>query len=134
MHCPCGTKKDYIDCCSPILEGKIIAPTPEALMRSRYTAYTKGNTDYLQSTMREPASENFNPEETRRFARRAKWLDLTILDAPPAVESIGFVEFVARYSLSNKVHVMHERSEFRQSDGRWYYVNQHPPATGCACH
>ena len=39
--CPCGSQKQYEQCCGPFLDGRAIAPTAEALMRSRYTAYTK---------------------------------------------------------------------------------------------
>ncbi|MFN7145721.1 MAG: SEC-C metal-binding domain-containing protein, partial [Myxococcota bacterium] len=34
--CPCGSGRKAKGCCLPILEGAA-APTPEALMRSRYT-------------------------------------------------------------------------------------------------
>ncbi len=40
MLCPCGSNKPYTDCCARYVEGNKHAPTAEALMRSRYTAYT----------------------------------------------------------------------------------------------
>ena len=39
MNCPCGSELAYKSCCEPIVKGKTLAPTAEALMRSRYTAY-----------------------------------------------------------------------------------------------
>ncbi|MGE0616813.1 MAG: YchJ family metal-binding protein, partial [Bacteriovoracia bacterium] len=47
MNCPCGTQSNYADCCERYISGKQYAPTPEALMRSRYTAYTKAEMGYL---------------------------------------------------------------------------------------
>ncbi|MDW7598315.1 MAG: YchJ family metal-binding protein [Nitrosomonadaceae bacterium] len=49
--CPCGNaNKEYTDCCAGYLKGCKDPTTAEALMRSRYTAYTLGNEDYLLST------------------------------------------------------------------------------------
>ena len=68
MRCPCGTEltakpmgprrdppcvgcnKSYADCCGHYLDNGEIVPTAEALMRSRYTAYTLGREDYLLAT------------------------------------------------------------------------------------
>ena len=48
--CPCGSTAAYADCCSPALAGRIAAPTAEALMRSRYTAYVAADVAYLLRT------------------------------------------------------------------------------------
>ena len=37
--CPCGSGLDYGLCCGQYISGAKDAPTAEALMRSRYTAY-----------------------------------------------------------------------------------------------
>lgn len=131
--CPCGNKEEYALCCGKFIDHTNLPSTPEELMRSRYTAYTKGRIDYIEATQKDKAAEAFNPEETRRWAKRAKWLDLSILKAPPHSNQQGFVEFLARYSSSNKVHQIHERSEFQCVDGHWYYVASHHPE-GCGCH
>ena len=47
--CPCGGPS-LATCCGPYLAGEAIAPTAEALMRSRYTAYTQRNEPYLRAT------------------------------------------------------------------------------------
>lgn len=41
--CPCGSQIEYKSCCGVYHQGARVAPTPEALMRSRYTAYSLGN-------------------------------------------------------------------------------------------
>ena len=45
--CLCGSGLTYADCCEPIISGKKDATTAQELMRSRYTAFTKANVDYL---------------------------------------------------------------------------------------
>ena len=48
--CPCASGKAFADCCGRYLDGGAAAPTAEALMRSRYTAYTLQREDYLLAT------------------------------------------------------------------------------------
>ena len=49
--CPCGSLHPYADCCGRFIEHpECAAPTAEALMRSRYTAYTLGCESYLLAT------------------------------------------------------------------------------------
>ncbi|MCO4773120.1 MAG: zinc chelation protein SecC, partial [Deltaproteobacteria bacterium] len=62
--CPCGTGKDLEDCCGRLHEGAM-APSPEALMRSRYAAYAVGAVDYVLATTH-PAGPHWR-------ADRAAW-------------------------------------------------------------
>ena len=49
--CPCrksaSPKRSYAECCQPYIEGRAQAPSPEALMRARYSAFAVGAIDYL---------------------------------------------------------------------------------------
>ena len=47
--CPCGSGRTYAQCCEPLHDGAP-APTAQALMRSRYTAFVVGDEDYLFRT------------------------------------------------------------------------------------
>ena len=94
-------------------------------MRSRYTAYTQANMDYIAKTMAGRAAKDFDPSSTQEWAERIHWLKLEVLDAPEVLDSdtIGFVEFVAQYLNGDKIYSMHERSEFHKEDGEWFYVS-----------
>ncbi|WP_410106547.1 YchJ family protein, partial [Sutterella wadsworthensis] len=51
--CPCGSGRRFADCCGLYLSGgsqALGAPTPEALMRSRYSAYACGDDAYVLAT------------------------------------------------------------------------------------
>ena len=48
--CPCGSTLPILRCCGPYIAGAELAPTAEALMRSRYTAYVMQEEDYLRAT------------------------------------------------------------------------------------
>src|SRR4051812_32693665 len=47
--CPCGGAS-FATCCGPYLAGEAVPQTAEALMRSRYSAYTRRDEAYLRAT------------------------------------------------------------------------------------
>jgi SEC-C motif-containing protein len=48
--CPCGSGKPFDECCGPALAGVRPAADAAALMRSRYTAFARGDAAYLRVT------------------------------------------------------------------------------------
>ncbi len=131
--CPCNSGKQFTDCCDPFISGKTLPQTPEQLMRSRYSAYTAVNIDYIGRTMRGAALKDFNKRETENWARQLEWLGLEVLDTGMK-DHDGFVEFIAKYSSNGKAEQTHERSEFHRKDGKWYYVNGKDPSRGEPVH
>ena len=116
--CPCESKKPYSVCCEPYHNG-IAAPTAEALMRSRYTAFALSLEEYLLQT--------WHPEtrpSTLNLAEDAatKWLGLQVKNTANISEKKATVEFVARYKIAGKAERLHELSEFERIEGRWYYL------------
>jgi SEC-C motif-containing protein len=115
--CPCGSGRGFDDCCGPVLAGAAPA-SPEALMRSRYTAFTRADLDYLETTLAPEAKEDYDRAETEAWVKEAKWDGLEIRAAEG-----DQVEFVARYKMRGKIFAHHELASFRQNDGRWVYVD-----------
>lgn len=120
--CPCGTGKHYDNCCGAFIEKQNLPATPEELMRSRYTAYSQANIDYIVATMTSPASDDFDKEEARQWATKIAWLKLEVLKSGQDGDK-GMVEFRAHYAANGKQHAMHEISEFHLVDGQWFYVD-----------
>lgn len=111
--CPCGSGREFAVCCQPCINGDAPAPTVEALMRSRYTAYAMQNTRYLLETWHastRPASLELDSS--------TQWIRLKILDS-----SADRVEFVATCRINGKAHRLQENSRFVHEHGRWYYVD-----------
>jgi SEC-C motif domain protein len=123
--CPCQSEKNYNDCCGQYIDENKLPATPEALMRSRYTAYSQANIDYIAATMRGKAAENFSHEEASAFAKAVEWSGLEIIAAPPVApnETTGYVEFIAYFYADDEEDYLHEKSKFSLEDGRWYYVD-----------
>ena len=120
IHCPCGTNNNYADCCGRYHDGTDIPATAEALMRSRYTAYTLLREDYLLATWHvstRPAQLDLAEEANN------KWLGLLVKRHDQKDDTHAVVEFVARYKIRGRAYRMHEVSRFVREDGRWFYVS-----------
>jgi SEC-C motif-containing protein len=116
--CPCGSSLEYTHCCGRFHTGEA-APTAEALMRSRYTAFTMQNEAYLLSTWH----PNTRPPSVP-FESNTKWLGLTITDSRVIDSDNAEVEFIARYRIGGKsAQRGHERSRFVREAGRWLYLD-----------
>lgn len=124
--CPCNPSKPFATCCEPYLLGQSIPETPETLMRSRYTAYTLANIDYIGKTMSGKMLRTFNPKDAKQWALSSEWQSLEIVEAPAVVGNLGFVSFIVRYIAENTPQSIHETSEFHKIENRWYYVKEHP--------
>lgn len=120
--CPCGLETSYETCCGQYISGEVPAPTPEALMRSRYTAYTVERVDYLRETQDPKTQDSFDHAAAAEWAANATWIELEVFSADPPAEDVGFVEFAAHYLEEGRTRRHHERSRFERIDGRWYYV------------
>ena len=138
--CPCGGPS-LATCCGPYIDGSAIAPTAEALMRSRYTAYGQRNEPYLLATWHastRPVEPLFGAEE------KLQWLGLEVKSAlrlrqrkaepaEQADQDRDTVEFVARFKVGGRAERLHEISNFvREPDAiggalRWFYVDGHFP-------
>ncbi len=118
-HCPCGSERAFDACCGQWLEGLELgrhAPSPEALMRSRYSAYVLGDIAYLMATWH-PSSAPGDLE-----LPPTQWVSLQILHVDQSPEA-GVVEFIAIYKVNGKAAKMHEVSRFSCENGRWLYID-----------
>ena len=118
--CPCGSGNALVECCGKYLSGAAHAPTAETLMRSRYTAFTVMDDEYLTRTWHpdnRPTDLDLDPNQ--------KWLRLEILDTERGglFDSDGVVEFRAHYAFGRERGMLHERSRFARTDGKWLYVD-----------
>lgn len=123
--CHCGSGKPYAKCCEPYINGEP-APTAEALMRSRYSAYVVGAVDYLGETLHPDHRSDFDRNATAKWASESEWKQLDILATEGGEEGDeeGIVEFRAVFSEAGGEDMAHtERSRFVKKGDRWYYVD-----------
>ena len=122
MICPCGSGLDYDACCGPIIAGHAAAPTPEALMRSRYTAFSRDEMDHLRASMVEEHRHEFDADDVRRWNRDTAWLSLEILESSEGGDE-GMVRFRAAFRSKGGTQSLTERSRFVRREGAWFYLD-----------
>lgn len=89
-------------------------------MRSRYSAYVLGLTDYLLATWHpdtRPTSLDLDADGA------TKWLGLEVRRHEIEDAEHATVEFVARYRVAGRGHRLHETSRFVRISDRWFYVD-----------
>lgn len=120
-NCPCGSGYNYKKCCKPYHDGSP-APTAEALMRARYSAYKLAQEEYLFHTWHpgsRPKQISLGTEHTVDWTR----LEIIRTEEGGANDKKGVVEFKAFYAVDGKTGYLHETSHFVKEDNQWYYFD-----------
>ena len=122
-NCPCNSGLTYGQCCEPYIKGVVNAPTAEALMRSRYTAYVEHAIDYIVDTCTHGEKDKIDVKQTKDWSERSTWLGLKIISTEKGgVDDLeGTVEFEASYEMGGHKDVHHEKAQFKKKDDRWLY-------------
>ena len=118
-NCPCGSGLRAAQCCVQWTAAQP-APDAERLMRSRYSAYVRGDVPHLLATWHpssRPATLDLDA------GARRKWIGLEVRRHEVHDADHATVEFIARYTVGGRAHRLHETSRFERIDGRWYYVD-----------
>ena len=119
IQCYCCSGKQFLACCEPYISGTVKAPTAEALMRSRYSAYAVHNADYLWNTTHPKERLHHSKAALMDWAKSNQWLKLEILFASETI-----IEFKAYYIDNRlKAQVHYEKSYFTYEKDNWFYVH-----------
>lgn len=130
--CPCHGGRSYGACCRPWHHGAP-APTPEALMRSRFAAYALGLVDHIVATT-DPKGPQWQRHAAswRRsiaaFCEQTHFLGLQVLDSGADGDE-GHVTFLAMLTQGGHDASFTERSRFTRAQGRWRYHSGTPVGT-----
>ena len=122
--CPCCSGKVFSECCESIIKEEL-APTALSLMRSRFTAYQKGDAQYLYNTSHPKIKHQFNAKDIEEWCKENIWTSLEIVSQEHGGrnDSRGIVEFKAYYKDKNNVEELHhEKSIFVKENGKWLYT------------
>ncbi len=121
--CPCGSNFPYTDCCGPLIRGVGFADNAEDLMRSRYTAFTENNWEYLVLTSHPEEKKEMAMLESALVDQGARWKKLEILGTSKGTgqDSEGQVDFIAHYEKDGILQTLRESSRFYKINGRWVY-------------
>ncbi len=144
--CPCGSELLLSECCLPVIEGREKATSAERLLRARYTAFTRGEIDFILATHHSRTRHELKRDEIEDWSKNSEWLGLKIIQVDPrekAVEEPGGVDheketlvFVAYYKDRRdapgdpKTHEHWEKSFFEKENGDWRFLDAQRIQTG----
>jgi len=123
--CPCKSNKLYSECCQSHHLGKSYPKNALELMRSRFSAYALGLSDYIIKTSH-PNNPCFNKElkdlkeEIQNFCKSTTFENLEILDFTEE-KNQAFVTFIAYLKADDKKISFTEISHFEKQNGKWLY-------------
>ena len=125
-ECACHSGKSYAECCAPFHRGASDAPTPEALMRSRYAAFALGLGEYLVHTLATSHADYALPRcqlvsELLRAHLEKRFVGLRILFSRSEGDC-GEVLFFARTYHRGADVSFAELSQFVREGGAWRYA------------
>lgn len=118
-RCYCGSLNAFQACCEFYISGAQKAPTAEALMRSRYSAYTTHNVDYLLASTHISQRKYYSKTEILHWATSNQWQKLEIIKTTE--NTVEFKAYFLDSKLQEQIH--HEHSTFKLENGCWYYVD-----------
>lgn len=123
--CPCGSGKDYSQCCEPIIKGESKADTAEDLLRARYSAHAKLEMDFVKNTTHPDQLPKYEATTARNWAEKSTWdhLEIINVEAGRQVDEEGRIEFVAHFRQKDKAKTHHELSHFKRHEGNWYFYD-----------
>ena len=93
-------------------------------MRSRYTAFTMANGDYLMASHHLSTRPIKEKENIVAWAKSVEWIKLEILSKSQGMENDteGSVEFKAYFKENGKENHIYEHSKFVKENDCWYYL------------
>lgn len=92
-------------------------------MRARFCAYVLANEAFLLATWH----PDTRPDSVL-FPDDVQWESLVVIDASGgALDTVGTVEFKARFRRNDVPLELHELSSFDRIDGKWLYTTGSDP-------
>lgn len=118
QNCPCGSGEKYNTCCAKLILAGGNAASPEQLMRSRFTAYTLKNEDYLLKTWQRSS----RPRVLDLENDKTRWKKLVVLyNSQKEVHFIAF--FASDINNTEQLFSLYEESEFIKENDVWFYLS-----------
>lgn len=119
--CFCGSDMSFLSCCHAFINQEKYPQTPEQLMRSRFSAYVNGNSQYIYDTYAKNSQTSQSVSEINDWGSACSWLALKIHSKKQNekldINSVEqFVEFSAFYVADNILCELRENSRFVLED------------------
>jgi len=116
-NCPCQSGKSYEQCCGRFITHQAQPENARELMRSRFSAYVRNDTDYLMQSWH----RDFRPDQLT-LDLDIRWLGLELI-AFSEDDDEASVEFEATLAADGRIDALREKSRFVRENGQWLYTD-----------
>jgi SEC-C motif-containing protein len=120
--CPCGSGKNFADCCEPVIKGEREAETAEELMRARYSAFAAGEIDFIVASTHSSTRHEVDIPYTTEWSKNSTWQGLQIIETRDVDKNKTLVSFEAKFTQEGVKQTHREKSIFQREDGKWRFV------------
>ncbi len=121
-HCYCGSESKFDVCCLPLIKGETFAETAEQLMRSRFSAFCSGHSQYLLDTHHPDFHRGLTVQQLDESCKNTRWVKLDVLDAESVSDVNAKVHFRAWYLEGALLTYLEENSSFVKEGRYWLYT------------
>lgn len=122
INCHCGSGVTYDGCCGPLISRKQTADSAEKLMRSRFSAYSVGDYQYILDTYHVSTRPNITANSLAQDDASTQWLKLEVLEANN-LNDHAHVSFRAFSKNGSSFYCLHEKSRFELVNRHWFYID-----------
>jgi SEC-C motif domain protein len=137
--CNCGSGIQYRSCCKILHDGNLSGKSPEAIVRSRFTAFSLGLLDYITKTTHPENIEYVSADKTskrktwersiRQYMDENTFKELDFIGTNNDDPDEPTVKFVVKYERKsdNKLFGLEETSIFKKEADAWLYLHGDGP-------
>lgn len=102
-----------------------MAQTAEQLLRARYTAFTRGDVDFILATHHSKTRDEIKRDEIEEWSKNSTWEGLKIFqsEAGQPNDQQGTIVFGAYYTQNGKKEEHLEKSFFEKEGGKWKFLD-----------
>lgn len=131
--CPCQSGKIYSECCLPYHKNHTSIDSPSALLRARYSAFSKKVPEFIADTTH-PRNEKHQRDREAWSRQISKGLETTRFTALRIGEEVAIDQETSEISFEcemqpisqrgqgAKAIVVHETSTFLKENETWFYL------------
>jgi SEC-C motif-containing protein len=108
-----------------VIRGERKAETAVELLRARYTAFARGEVDFILSSHYSRTRHRVKRKDIETWSKGSEWLGLEIFEVEKgtATDSTGTIVFRASYRSEGQLNDHREKSQFQKEDGEWRFVD-----------
>lgn len=123
--CSCGSNLEFNACCGPVLTGARKPATAEELLRARYTAFARGDIDFVVNSHHSRTRHEVKREDIEDWSKNSEWLALHVaqIEGGKAEDQQGTIIFCAQYVEQGKRQDHWEQSFFEKENGEWRFLD-----------